>query len=65
MWPFSRKPAKPDVDPGRHELPESQLQQTMQYGWQDTEPADAKEMLRDSLERHEDDLSEIAERRAD
>ena len=65
MWPFTRNPAKPDADPGRQELPESQLQQTMQYGWQDTESADAKEVLRDSLQRHEDDLSEIAERRVD
>lgn len=37
----------------------------MQYGWQEPGPANDQDVLRDSLERHEDDLSEIAERPAD
>jgi hypothetical protein len=61
MWPFRRKPAQPEVDLGRQELPESQLENTRQYGWQDERPATNQDVLRESLERHEDDLSQIAE----
>ena len=53
---FRRKPAQPDVDLGREELRESQLKSTMQYGWQESGPANDQDVLREALERHEDDL---------
>jgi hypothetical protein len=65
MWPFRRKPAQPEVDLGRQELRVSQLENTMQYGWQESRPATDQDVLRESLERHEDNLSEIAEPPAD
>lgn len=58
MWPFRRKAAQPDVDLGRQELRESQLEITTQYGWQEPAPADDPDELRESLERHEDGLPE-------
>ena len=54
---FRRKPAQPAVDLGREELRESQLTNTMQYGWQESGPANDQDVLRESLERHEDDLA--------
>ena len=72
VWPFRRKPALPEVDLGRQELRESQVEITRQYGWQEPAPADDPDELRESLERHEDglpepedDAPEIDERPAD
>jgi hypothetical protein len=61
MWPFRRKPAPPEVDLGRTELLQSQLEITEGYGWQESSPADDQDVLRESLERHEDDLLPPAE----
>ena len=61
MWPFRRKPAPPEVDLGRTELRQSQLQITEGYGWQKSPPPDDPDVLRESLERHEDDLLPGAE----
>jgi hypothetical protein len=54
---FRRKPAQPDIDLGREELRKSQLTNTMKYGWQESGPANDQDVLRESLERHEDDLA--------
>ena len=61
MWPFRRKPAQPDVDLARTELRESQLENTMRYGWDKERPADDRDELRESLERHEDGVPKSAE----
>jgi hypothetical protein len=61
MWPFRRKPAPPEVDLGRRELLQSQLEITKGYGWQSSEPERDQDALRESLERHEDDLLPVAE----
>ena len=49
MWPFRRKAAPPGLgsepDPGRHELLQSQLRDTLTYGWRGTEQHDAVEFL--------------------
>ena len=58
---FRRKAAHPAVDLGREELRESQLKNTLQYGWQESGPASDQDVLRESLERHEDDLAAIEE----
>jgi hypothetical protein len=66
MWPFRRrKPAQPELDLGRKELRESQLENTKRYGWQESEPSSDQDVLRESLERHEDDLLPAAEPPAD
>lgn len=65
VWPFRRKPEPPEVDLGRHELRESQVEITRQYGWRESEPADDPHELRESLERHEEGLPETDERPAD
>ncbi len=64
MWPF-RKKAQPselvaESDPERHELLQSQLRDTLTYGWRDSGRADAVEFFR-SLPPT-DDASDIAER---
>jgi hypothetical protein len=61
MWPFRRKPASPEVDLGRRELRQSQLEITKGYGSQTAEPESDQDVLRESLERHEDDLVPVAE----
>ena len=61
MWPFRRKPAPPEVDLGRRQLRRSQLEITKGYGWQASEPKGDQDVLRVSLERHEDDLLPVAE----
>jgi hypothetical protein len=63
MWPF-RKRTKPDTDLGREQLQDSQLENTLQYGWQDEDP-DSRAVLLESLERHEEDLSRITEHQDD
>ena len=60
MWPFRRKPAPPEADLGRIELRQSQLEITKGYGWQESLPAGDEDELRESLERHEDDLLPVA-----
>ena len=37
----------------------------MQYGWHEPAPAKDPDVLRGSLERHEDDLPQTPKRRAD
>jgi hypothetical protein len=65
VWPFTRKPAEPEVDLGRTELRESQLENTKRYGWHESEPSGDQDVLRESLERHQDDLLGVAEPPAD
>jgi len=56
MWPFRRRPAQPEVDFGRRELRTSQLEDMKGYGWHESEPESDRDVLRESLERHEHDL---------
>jgi hypothetical protein len=64
MWPFRRKPAKPDVDLGRTELSESQLESTMQYGWRDSDP-DSTAVVLEYHDRPAEDLSQRVKRESD
>ena len=61
MWPFRRKPASPEIDLGQEGLCQSQLAITKGYGWQSSETERDQDALRESLERHEDDLLPVAE----
>ena len=40
------------------------MDNTMQYGWQEPVPADDPDELRESLERHQEDLPQTAGRSA-
>jgi hypothetical protein len=64
MWPFRTRAQRPDLvaesDPVRHELLQSQLRDTLTYGWRDSGRDDAVEFFR-SLPPT-DDASDITER---
>ena len=61
MWPFRRKPEQPDIDLRLNELRGSQLENTMRYGWNNERSAEDTDVLRESLERHEDGLPKGSE----
>ena len=50
MWPFRKRAGQPDLvaesDPVRHELLQSQLRDTLTYGWRDSGRDDAVEFFR-------------------
>jgi hypothetical protein len=64
MWPFGRRlrETEPRTSNTEHRLLESQLANTMKYGWQGLDRRSAREALLHSLDLQGDEVGRVVQR---
>ena len=64
MWPFGRRKreTEPRAASAEHRLLESQLANTMKYGWQGLDRRSAREALLRSLDLQGDEVGRVVQR---